>query len=163
MTCSDGRVTRPHGINGSFLPSTPDQGPYYSCYAASSAAMFTARLWIRYPDVRERWQREQTRVSFGWATLCSYLNNGCNLPPKMGGGDSYWVMADIAERGAKTDACIPDKCIPQNKSAPHKDARCSASALGLMSWRTASWRMENLQSFGGLVLGCVETNFASGY
>ena len=77
----------------------------------------------------------------------------------MGGGDSYWVMADIAERGAKTDACIPDKCIPQNKSAPHKDARCSASSLSLMSWRTASWRMENLQIFGGLVLGCIETKF----
>jgi len=121
------------------MPSTESQ-QCGTCYAVASSTSLTSRLWIKYPELKKRWQKSKkqtgnssvfggwgedecgvdVRVSWGHASQCNVYNQGCD------GGFPYWVMTGWSDEGAKSTACFADDPTPKDPTpadGSSKDAR----------------------------------------
>lgn len=121
------KVGQDHVTN---LVSSTESQSCGTCYAVASSSHLTARLWIKYPEVRALWQKSQEsggediRVSWGHASSCNAYNQGCD------GGFPYWVMTGWSDHGALSTACMADTPLPNSAGAgearPSVPAQCTA-------------------------------------
>eukprot|EP00747_Dinoflagellata_sp_TGD_P212631 gnl/TRDRNA2_/TRDRNA2_85709_c0_seq1.p1 gnl/TRDRNA2_/TRDRNA2_85709_c0~~gnl/TRDRNA2_/TRDRNA2_85709_c0_seq1.p1 ORF type:complete len:580 (+),score=119.21 gnl/TRDRNA2_/TRDRNA2_85709_c0_seq1:131-1741(+) len=83
-----------------FVAPVADQGSCGSCYAMAATAMLTSRLMLRYPSLKEKWDKSPDRISVKQHLDCNTYNQGC------AGGYPFLIFRWGLENDLVTDTCV---------------------------------------------------------